>query len=220
MNYGNLNHHARILMTTDPQWEKIYLQICTAFANVRLGDGIGNFEANALDDYLAPEDPLYEEERARDDRTDWMSLVRQVEAWDGCINRACQCFMDAEGLRFYLPASLLIDHADLTNYLLDPWPDEKSRAGAMLALLTREQWQCLLDFYEYQVDYEDSITRNMNISGPRCPKCGLVNCRESIDREEATAWVEDSTDCQIWRSLQKAFRKADFDPPRSPSDLF
>jgi Family of unknown function (DUF6714) len=84
-------------------------QICTlieeAFSGVILGDGVGIREAYGLDDY-ADADTLAIL-RAQDERVDWRRLL------DKPANlRNSMSFLDAEGMRFHLPAALIAEIRD------------------------------------------------------------------------------------------------------------
>ena len=83
------------------------LQLCQvveeAFRGVRLGDGIGLFEAQGLDDYAdAATCAAY---REKDEKEDW----GRIDSED--LNRchSSLCFFNAEGMRFHLPAFLIAD---------------------------------------------------------------------------------------------------------------
>lgn len=74
-----------------------------AFAGVRLGDGIGLYEAQGLDDYEDPQ--RCERGRERDEKDDWRAISAElVSSLHGCFH-----FFDAEGMRFHLPAFMTAD---------------------------------------------------------------------------------------------------------------
>lgn len=75
-------------------------QIKEAFAGVRLGNGIGLEEAQAIDDYADPETRAAR--RLKDEKDDWHLLT--AEALNRC--HSSLSFFDAEGMRFHLPAFL------------------------------------------------------------------------------------------------------------------
>ncbi|MFA9441601.1 hypothetical protein ACDA63_18385 [Uliginosibacterium sp. sgz301328] len=187
-----------ILLFDNPVWHAIEARIIAAFSDVRLEDGIGYFEANAKDDYLNPDDPCYQAERARDDRHDWMSLVRHIEANDGRMNECAHCFMDLKGLYFHLPVLLLTNTQLLSTYFLNP-------DTALLDLLTPPQWEILIDLYEYLVDYDWWIDHLMKEEETQCRTCGKIKHRESMTRAEAMAHVENSEDFKIWQILRNEY---------------
>jgi len=81
-----------------------------AFSGVVLGDGVGLWQGQALDDYA----PIEEQQRARlrDEALDW----RRISIAD--LNRchSSLSFFDAEGMRFHLPAFLLADLDGTFNF--------------------------------------------------------------------------------------------------------
>lgn len=74
-----------------------------AFANLRLGAGIGLREAQGLDDYADAR--TCAEYRAKDEKEDWQRL--SVEDLNACYSSLS--FFDAEGMRFHLPAFLIAE---------------------------------------------------------------------------------------------------------------
>ena len=79
-------------------------RIETAFAGVTLGDGISLAESVALDQHEAFEDRATA--RERDEKDDWNKLIDDPELTRNGFTGG-PTFMDAEGLRFYLPAYLI-----------------------------------------------------------------------------------------------------------------
>ena len=70
-----------------------------AFAGVTLGGGVGLSEAQALDDYAN------NEVRAGDEKNDWAAIpVEDLNRHSGS-----PAFLDAEGMRFHLPAYMTAD---------------------------------------------------------------------------------------------------------------
>lgn len=83
--------------------EAIKERIRRAFAGVRLGSGVGLWEAQGIDDYAdAATCAAY---RAKDEKDDW-SLIAVAD-----LNRcySSPSFFDAAGMRFHLPAFLIAD---------------------------------------------------------------------------------------------------------------
>lgn len=90
--------------------DRLYRLIEEAFADVKLGGGIGLMEAQGLDDYAnATTLAAY---RAGDEKDDWHRI--SADALNRCSSSLS--FFDAEGMRFYLPAFLLADLKGLYNY--------------------------------------------------------------------------------------------------------
>ncbi len=91
-------------------------RIESAFAGVTLGGGIGLAESVALDYHEAFEDRATA--RLRDEKMDWHKLIDDPELTRKGFTGG-PIFMDAEGLRFYLPAYLITAIKDPTD-LEDP----------------------------------------------------------------------------------------------------
>ena len=89
-------------MATDAR-ASLISEIFVAFEGVRLGRGIGLFEAQGLDDYADAEER--KALRERDEKDNWTVLSPDA------LNRANSSlsFFDAEGMRFHLPAYLVAD---------------------------------------------------------------------------------------------------------------
>ena len=83
------------------------LELCAeiekVFADVKLGDGIGLFEAQGLDDYADAE--TCARYRASDEKHDWRRIAS--EALRQC--NSSLSFFDAEGMRFHLPRYLIAE---------------------------------------------------------------------------------------------------------------
>lgn len=118
-----------------------------AFANVKLDDGIGVFEAEALDDCVS--DKLLARARAKDIGDDWRALSDDVIS----EHYSAMAFMDQKGLRYAIPAymrfavrywktsnSASVDHVIYTLARDEDWD-----------FLTEEQKQVIADFLRYMV---------------------------------------------------------------------
>ena len=150
-----------------PAWLALVRDIESAFAAVRLSNGIGYHEAGARDDWLKPDDPAYQARRALDDRDDWHTLLREFDSRD--MDLARFCFMDAEGLRFFLPVLLLRRDDVIDRIMLDmlchtehPRAERPSACAQLLPLLDRAQKDSLLAFYRLRAstDRADFWTSN------------------------------------------------------------
>jgi hypothetical protein len=141
--------------------EKIESEIYAAFKDVKLEDGIGYYEAGAKDDYLQPTDEKYKLEKARDERDDWRRLISDIRESDIVSDR--HCFMDAKGLRFYLPF-LMIRRDTTVNSIMQFYISEfykregysKSSFTETVSMLTAEQKKCIYHFYEFLSKIENS----------------------------------------------------------------
>lgn len=78
-------------------------QIQDAFADVVLGEGIGLWQAQGIDDYKSLAECLVL--RERDEKLDWL----KISAQDLNKCNSSLSFFDAQGMRFHLPAFLIAD---------------------------------------------------------------------------------------------------------------
>ncbi|HFQ61025.1 MAG TPA: hypothetical protein ENK39_01825 [Epsilonproteobacteria bacterium] len=92
--------------------DKVIREIENAFSHVKLGNGIGLWEAQAIDDYASNEEQKLA--RDKDEKKDWKSLNSNV--LQKC--NSSLSFFDAEGMKFHLPA-FIIASMNNTN-MLDP----------------------------------------------------------------------------------------------------
>ncbi len=81
--------------------ENVIKNIRSAFSFVVLGQGIGLWEAQAIDDYESKE--VQEINRNKDEKQDWSLL--DADELQRC--HSSLSFFDAEGMRFHLPAFLV-----------------------------------------------------------------------------------------------------------------
>lgn len=86
-----------------PDHERVAKLIRDAFTGITLGDGVGLWEGQAIDDYA--NDTTRGRYRARDEKSDWSAIsVDDLNRCDSSLS-----FFDAEGMRFHLPAFLLAE---------------------------------------------------------------------------------------------------------------
>ena len=90
--------------------DEVIDQIRYAFSGITLGEGIGLFEAQGLDDYASPEEQ--KELRAKDEKLDW-SRISQLDL-ARCY--ASPSFFDTRGFLFHLPAFLIAELNDKHPY--------------------------------------------------------------------------------------------------------
>ncbi|WP_164104350.1 DUF6714 family protein [Candidatus Laterigemmans baculatus] len=93
-----------------PKVDDVISEISDAFADTRLDDGIGLFQANGLDDYASAEE--LKELRDRDELTDW----RRISYADLERCNSAPSFFDARGFVFHLPAFLIAELNDRHPY--------------------------------------------------------------------------------------------------------
>jgi len=81
--------------------DHIIESIKTAFRDVKLGDGIGLWEAQAIDDYESED--VQRKKRENDEKDDWSLFTPDV------LHRCHSSlyFFNANGMRFHLPAFII-----------------------------------------------------------------------------------------------------------------
>jgi len=89
--------------------EIIQNEIKLAFKNVVLGEGIGLWQAQAIDDYESKQVQL--KARERDEKTDWLAIP------NGDLSKCYSSlsFVDAEGMRFLIPTFILGELSGITD---------------------------------------------------------------------------------------------------------
>lgn len=93
-----------------PRVDDVIAQIEDAFAGTQLGEGIGLFEANGLDDYASEDERR--KLRSSDEKHDWKRIARSD------LNKCYTSpwFFDAKGFVFHLPAFLIAELNDQHPY--------------------------------------------------------------------------------------------------------
>ena len=92
--------------------QRLLDRIDAAFDEVELGDGVSLHEAAVIDDYGTDEQRLAA--RTPDEKLDWRKSIDDPEMTRlFTVGNGGLCFLDAEGVRFYLPACL-------SRWLRDP----------------------------------------------------------------------------------------------------
>ena len=81
--------------------DQIIRIIEAAFSGVALGEGIGLFEAQAIDDYETED--VQKQRRLNDEKINWNSIPYDV--LHNC--HSSLSFFDADGMRFHLPAYII-----------------------------------------------------------------------------------------------------------------
>jgi hypothetical protein len=131
--------------------EHLESRIRAAFADCRLGDGIGLLEADAWDMCADPNKPR--EARERDERQDWQSLSRADLSW---CNTAL-CFTDAVGYRFLVPAFMLADlDGDIDEMIIIHLSLTKEDPHGTRSQLNCAQIEAIIEFLELFLDDPDS----------------------------------------------------------------
>ncbi len=126
--------------------------ICSAFAGVSLGDGVGLWEAQAIDDYESGD--VRQAARARDAKDDWASIpTADLAACESSLS-----FFDPPGMRFHIPAFMLAElDGDLnvgsTIYSLTSVYDDYGLQ--QLSGLSPEQRATVCEFLTVMREHED-----------------------------------------------------------------
>ena len=83
--------------------EKLISEIKLAFKGVKLGNGVGLYEAMGIDDYLPRSEQL--QLRLKDEKYYWSNI-----SFSNIQDRSSSLsFFDAEGMRFHLPQFMIYD---------------------------------------------------------------------------------------------------------------
>ncbi len=131
--------------------EEVIARVCAAFKNVTLGNGVGLFEGQAIDDYEV--ESVQAAARAKDEKQDWSAIP--AEHLNQCYSSLS--FFDAEGMRFHLPAFILADLQDQLN-TLDPvftLTSSSEYARSRFTLLSAEQRAAIRDYLMFVRDNPD-----------------------------------------------------------------
>ena len=151
-------------MTKSELTQSIY----DAFLNVKLGNGIGLWEARIIDDNTYEKNsPEYIKIRNEDEREDWSKLLpifyNQGEKSDNYVADTWS-FMDDKGILFHLPCFLLQDIElrsenalwdnpliyTLTTHYVDSGTEFSS--FDRLKILNSAQKQVVIDFLNYKIE--------------------------------------------------------------------
>ena len=131
--------------------EDVLIEIKTAFSSVVLGNGIGLWEAQAIDDYEPKKVQI--KNRKKDEKEDW-SLISHNDL-QRC--HSSLSFFDADGMRFHLPAFIV---ASMNNKVDDPifyLTQLDDYAKSKLTTLTDAQIQAIVMYLNWcavQEEYE------------------------------------------------------------------
>ena len=132
-------------------------RILSAFASVKLGDGVGLTESRGKDDY--EDDETLVKYRSYDEKDDWQKIpLSELNSASGGL-----CFFDAEGMRFHLPAYLIADLRGEYNFgMAFNLTHMSDHCITQFELLNPEQRQCvrtflvhIMDDPDYQFDRDD-----------------------------------------------------------------
>lgn len=129
--------------------EQVIESIRKAFRDVKLGDGIGLWEAQAMDDYESED--VWRKKRETDEKDDWSSFP--PDALQRC--QSSLSFFDANGMKFHLPAFIigsLKDEVDDPIFHLTQLDDY---ARSKLVTLDDEQRKAVASYLSWCLENED-----------------------------------------------------------------
>ncbi len=123
--------------------EELCEAIRCAFRDVRLGNGIGLNEGNALDDYASSEKRAAA--RSRDEAAEWQRIT--VADLNRC--HSALSYFDAEGMRFHLPAFMIADVRGDFAFELVSCLTTSQLLEDQMRLLSAEQREAIRQYLEY-----------------------------------------------------------------------
>jgi hypothetical protein len=158
---------------------KIYEEIENCFEGIRLGEGIGHFQAIAIDNFTINEKDGQEKLKIeiQKDRVlgnDWKKLMEQIETeeidWFGFP------FMSSNGILFIIPSLLVLEHKEELNRLLkliftkselweiDIWNQTLNRNQRDIIIKVYELWnhQNLEHLKSYGMSNDTALMENSN----------------------------------------------------------
>jgi hypothetical protein len=138
-----------------PRWQQLdqlRQKIESAFAGVSLQEGIGLYEAQAIDDYASEAERLAY--RAKDEKLNWHNI--SIDDLNRCYSSLS--FFDAQGMLFHLPAFLLASLNDdylhsLTYILTGSWVDRERK----FSLFNAEQRFAVRAYLLFLLDEPDEV---------------------------------------------------------------
>lgn len=124
--------------------DELIAQVDLAFHGVTLGDGIGLWESDGIDDYCGSEE--LRDRRAKDEKLDW----RRIPVDDLIHCNAAPSFLDARGLYFHLPAFMTAElHGELMDDFAGRLIYDSFVATAFRQLLTPEQRHVIIAYISF-----------------------------------------------------------------------
>jgi hypothetical protein len=126
--------------------------ITSAFQDVKLEEGVGLSEANAIDDY---KDKSFRDEcRKNDEKKNWQTIPSSA------LNEyySSLSFFDAKGMRFHLPAFMIAEIKGEYRFGMSfPLTHLSDHTRSQFTALSKPQREAVRSFLEYlleQPDYE------------------------------------------------------------------
>jgi hypothetical protein len=186
-------------MTTPEQYNLIKSKLIQAFGDVKLGDGVGFFEAQAIDEEKDVNAPFCKSERALDEREDWQKVLKMIEDNDHNYDFLTPCFMDDKGKIFFLPIQLLVaiyknDDTTLSIKFSPQEEDTSYESFNWLKQLSVEQKNCVIEIFELLLQYR--MEHCLQCTDWKCCYCTEIHSREAMTNEEMLEdyLVEDLTE--------------------------
>lgn len=126
-----------------------------AFKGVTLDDGIGLYEAQAIDSYM--DETVRKQYRQKDETIDWKAISKGK--LEECYSSPS--FFDAKGMRFHLPAFMICQlkydefDGDIVGHLINFWHNDKPvRLQERFDILTPKQRNAVCRFLIEMVNEE------------------------------------------------------------------
>lgn len=129
--------------------DQIIESIQAAFQDVKLGDGIGLWEAQAIDDYESED--VQRKKREADEKDDWSSFSPDV--LQRC--HSSLSFFDANGMRFHLPAFIIGSLKDDVNDPVFHLSQLDDYARSKLATLSDDQREVVVKYLGWCLENEE-----------------------------------------------------------------
>lgn len=134
------------------QAQELIARIRKAFAEVKLGNGIGLWQAQGLDNYASEEKCA--QYREKDEKDDWSQIP--VNDLNHC--NSSLCFFDDEGMRFHLPAYLVAELQGTYKFGMSFQLSHLNDLSIQqYSLLTNEQREIVCDVALYLADEGDDM---------------------------------------------------------------
>ena len=137
-------------MSDKEKAERIIKEITEAFKGVELGDGIGLLQAQAIDSYRTKEEQF--RAREEDEKSNWTKI--SFEKLNKC--NSSPCFFDGEGMRFHLPAFLIVDLRQEYRFdLIFTFFDFYNKKQPRFDLLNTEQRKAVRSYLQYYLEVDE-----------------------------------------------------------------
>lgn len=153
--------------------QQLVSAVIDAFAHTTLGNGIGFFEADCIDDYLNPHDKTYQYWRQQDERIYWDNIfllgTQPSHQWPVRFHPCSAiCFMDKLGQRFALPCYLLwelenniVDLQDIVNndFYMNDLNLNPTQQSVVLAIIDFLHQEALISEYsDLAKDWQNNLS--------------------------------------------------------------